>query len=77
MQGNGPEGDEQKLDEEDEWQLYASAGYASAEVVTQSEEAEEVDEEEWFDGDDLVVNGASIDWDAPPCPAPLGVAHII
>ena len=77
MQGNGPEGDEQKLDEEDEWQLYASAGYASAEIVTQSEEAEEVDEEEWFDGDDLVVNGASIDWDAPPCPAPLGVAHII
>ena len=77
MQGNGPEGDEQKLDEEDEWQLYASAGYASAEVVVQSEEAEEVDEEEWFDGDDLVVNGASIDWDAPPCPAPLGVAHII
>jgi len=77
MQGNGPEGDEQKLDEEDEWQLYASAGYASAETVTEVEEIEEIDKEEWFDGDDLEVNGAPIDWDAPPCPAPLGVAHII
>ena len=77
MQGNGPEGDEQKLDEEDEWQLYASAGYASAETVTEVEEIEEIDKEEWFDGDALEVNGAPIDWDAPPCPAPLGVAHII
>ena len=77
MQGNGPEGDEQKLDEEDEWQLYASAGYASAETVTEVEEVEEVDKEDWFDGDDLEVNGAPIDWDAPPCPAPLGIAHLI
>ena len=77
MHENGPDGDEQKLDEEDEWQLYASAGYASAETVTEVEEAEEADKEEWFDGDDLEVNGAPIDWDAPPCPAPLGVAHII
>ncbi|HJM23017.1 MAG: tRNA pseudouridine(54/55) synthase Pus10 [Candidatus Thalassarchaeum sp.] len=77
MQGNSPDGDEQKLDEEDEWQLYASAGYASAETVTEVEEIEEIDKEEWFDGDDLEVNGAPIDWDAPPCPAPLGVAHII
>ena len=43
MQGNGPEGDEQKLDEEDEWQLYASAGYASAETVTEVEEVEQCD----------------------------------
>jgi len=77
MQGNGPDEGEQKLDKEDEWQLYASAGYASAETVAEVEEAEESDKEEWFDGDDLEVNGAPIDWDAPPCPAPLGVAHII
>jgi len=77
MQGNGPDEGEQKLDKEDEWQLYASAGYASAETVAEAEEAGESDKEEWFDGDDLEVNGAPIDWDAPPCPAPLGVAHII
>lgn len=77
MQGNGPDEGEQKLDKEDEWQLYASAGYASAETVAEVAEAEESDKEEWFDGDDLEVNGAPIDWDAPPCPAPLGVAHII
>ena len=77
MQGNGPDRGGQKLDEDDEWQLYASAGYASAETVAEAEEVEESDKEEWFDGDDLEVNGAPIDWDAPPCPAPLGVAHII
>ena len=77
MNWDGPEADEQELDEKDEWQLYASAGYAEAEAVIEAEEADEAEGEEWFDGDDLEINGASIDWDAPPCPAPLGVAHII
>ena len=43
MQGNSPDGGEQKLDEEDEWQLYASAGYASAETTVEVEEAEITD----------------------------------
>ncbi len=60
MQGNGPDRGGQKLDEDDEWQLYASAGYASAETVAEAEEVEESDKEEWFDGDDLEVNGAPI-----------------
>ena len=77
MNWDGPEADEQELDEKDEWQLYASAGYAEAEAVAEVEAADEAEGEEWFDGDDLEINGASIDWDAPPCPAPLGVAHII
>ena len=78
MNWDGPDTGEPKLDEEDEWQLYASAGYASAEVVTETEGIEEEEHEEaWFDGDDLELNGAPIDWDAPPCPAPLGIAHII
>lgn len=78
MEWDNPEAGEQELDEDDEWQLYASAGYASAEVVVEADETEEEKEKEiWFDGDDLEFNGASIDWDAPPCPAPLGIAHII
>ncbi|SVD23028.1 uncharacterized protein METZ01_LOCUS375882, partial [marine metagenome] len=77
MKWDSPEAGEQELDEEDEWQLYASAGYASAEVIVEADETEEEEEEIWFDGDDLELNGASIDWDAPPCPAPLGIAHII
>ena len=79
MEWDNPEAGEQELDEDDEWQLYASAGYASAEVVVEADETEVEEEKEiWFDGDDLELNGASIvDWDAPPCPAPLGIAHII
>ena len=63
MEWDSPEAGEQELDEEDEWQLYASAGYASAEVIVEADETEEEEEEIWFDGDDLELNGASIDWD--------------
>ena len=42
-----------------------------------TEEEYEAPEEEWFDGDDFYNQGASIDWDSPPCPAPLGIAHVI
>ena len=66
--------------EEEEWQLYASAGYAAAEdpwddLVEIEDEDEE--EEEWFDGDDFETNGQTLDWDFPPCPTPLGIAHMI
>ncbi|MAK95373.1 MAG: tRNA pseudouridine(54/55) synthase Pus10, partial [Euryarchaeota archaeon] len=42
-----------------------------------SEPSESEEEEVWFDGDDIEANGVSLDWDAPPCPTPLGIAHII
>ena len=66
-----------EIDEEDEWQLYASAGYAAIEPSFEEEEAESKEEEVWFDGDDFDLGGKSVNWDAPPCPAPLGIAHVI
>ena len=79
MNPDEPEADE-NTPEEEEWQLYATAGYAAAEdpwddlVEIKSDEEEE---EEWFDGDDFETNGQTLDWDSPPCPAPLGIAHMI
>jgi|TARA_B100000959_G_scaffold185957_1_gene194474 tRNA pseudouridine synthase 10 len=73
-----PEDRVTELDEEDEWQLYASAGYASTDLSFDEEKAENSDEDEiWFDGDDYDIGGTPINWDAPPCPAPLGIAHVI
>ena len=72
--------EEHELSEGDQWQLFASAGYASAESVPSSEDeskAESEEEDVWFDGDDVEANGTSLDWDAPPCPTPLGIAHVI
>ena len=65
--------------EDDEWHLYANAGYGVVESpeAEPTEEDYEAPEEEWFDGDDFYNQGASIDWDSPPCPAPLGIAHVI
>ena len=79
MTWDEPEEKEPEMGEEDEWQLFASAGYASAEAVVDSgsEPSESEEEEVWFDGDDIEANGVSLDWDAPPCPTPLGIAHII
>ena len=80
MTWDSPEEKEPELGEEDEWQLFASAGYASAEVLAESEKEEKTaseKEEAWFDGDDIEANGTSLDWDAPPCPTPLGIAHVI
>ncbi len=78
MTGDGPKEDAAASDEE-EWQLYSSAGYASADdpwddLVAINEDA---DEEEWFDGDDFETSGQTVDWDSPPCPAPLGIVHMI
>ena len=78
MRDREPEGAGDKLEEEDEWQLYASAGYASSELESEeAEPAEEGSEEAWFDGDDLEFEGSTVNWDSPPCPAPLGIAHVI
>ena len=53
MEDREPEDSGTKLDEEDEWQLYASAGYASSESENEETESEKEQEEIWFDGDDL------------------------
>lgn len=73
-----PEGGGKELDEEDEWQLYASADYASSELGLEEDESkEEKSDEIWFDGDDFDFEGSTVNWDSPPCPAPLGIAHVI
>jgi tRNA pseudouridine synthase 10 len=73
-----PEDPVTELDEEDEWQLYASAGYASTDLSFDEEKSGDSDEDEiWFDGDDYDIGDSPINWDAPPCPAPLGIAHVI
>ena len=79
MEDREPEDSGTKLDEEDEWQLYASAGYASSESENENEDTQsEMEQEEiWFDGDDFDFEGSTVNWDSPPCPAPLGIAHVI
>ena len=73
-----PEGEDDELDQEDEWQLYASADYASSEIGLDEKESEEDKPvETWFDGDDFDFEGSAVNWDSPPCPAPLGIAHVI
>ena len=79
MNPDEPEADD-NTPEEEEWQLYSTAGYAAAEdpwddLVEVEDDKEE--EDEWFDGDDFETNGQTLDWDSPPCPAPLGIAHMI
>jgi len=64
--------------EDDSWALYADASYGNS--IIESEETNDLNsekEEEWFDGDDFEFEGSTINWDAPPCPAPLGIEHII
>ena len=77
MQNDGTKNDTD-IEEEDEWQLFASAGYASSELESEEQEIlQDTPEEIWFDGDDLDFEGSTVNWDSPPCPAPLGIAHII
>ena len=64
--------------EDDSWALYADASYGNS--IIESEETNDSNsekEEEWFDGDDFEFEGSTINWDAPPCPASLGIEHII
>jgi tRNA pseudouridine synthase 10 len=64
--------------DEDDWSTYASAGYAYSVVDTdETVETVESSKDEWFDGDDFEFQGSVINWDAPPCPAPLGIEHLI
>ena len=79
MAEDEPKAVEPELDEEDEWQLYASAGYASTGFMLDEEATGEDQnpDEVWFDGDDFDFEGNTVNWDAPPCPAPLGIAHVI
>lgn len=64
--------------DDDSWALYADAGYGVSEVESDERvESETTETEEWFDGDDFEFEGTTINWDAPPCPAPLGIEHII
>ena len=73
MEGGEPEDSGKKLDEEDEWQLYASAGYASSESENEDIQTELDQEEIWFDGDDFDFEGSTVNWDSPPCPLHSGL----
>ena len=65
-------------EDEDSWALYADAGYGQSEIeIEEIPEDLESEDEVWYDGDDFEFEGATINWDAPPCPAPLGIEHII
>ena len=78
MEDGEPKGSDSELDEEDQWQLYASAGYASTDLETDEITHGETESEEiWFDGDDFDFEGNTLNWDSPPCPAPIGIAHVI
>ncbi len=72
------ENDQVDLDD-DSWALYADAGYGTSQVEVEvpNEELDSEENETWYDGDDFEFEGATINWDAPPCPAPLGIEHII
>jgi tRNA pseudouridine synthase 10 len=65
-------------DEQVEWVSYSSAGYGSAEeglwedVVPTDSPSEEID---WYD-ENPIEGESIIEWDAPPCPAPLGIAYL-
>ncbi|RJU80820.1 MAG: tRNA pseudouridine(54/55) synthase Pus10 [Candidatus Poseidoniales archaeon] len=65
--------------EGDDWHQFSNAGYSSASADFDNEEIAEQQntEEEWFDGDDFEFEGKTIDWNSPPCPTPLGIAHMI
>ena len=68
-------------DDQDEWLDYASAGYGGAidpwedlVPVDDSEESEDVlDDEDDFEDDTPALR----DMEAPPCPAPMGIRHVI
>ena len=71
------ENNEDDIDD-DSWALYADASYGNSVIESDVKiDSESEKEEEWFDGDDFEFEGSTINWDAPPCPAPLGIEHII
>ena len=71
------ENNEDDIDD-DSWALYADASYGNSVIESDVKiNSEPEKEEEWFDGDDFEFEGSTINWDAPPCPSPLGIEHII
>lgn len=70
---------EEEKDEDDAWHQFSNAGYSSASIELDEIEPQNnpSEVEEWFDGDDFQFEGKIIDWNAPPCPTPLGISHII
>ena len=72
-------GDRNEDEDDVAWVSFSSAGYGSAEddlwddVVPMENQGSELD---WYD-DSPIDEDPSTQWDAPPCPAPLGVAHLI
>ncbi|MBT6683654.1 MAG: hypothetical protein HOB55_02180, partial [Euryarchaeota archaeon] len=66
-------------DNDDEWHNFSNAGYSSANVDDEDNDnnSKDNENEEWFDGDDFEFEGKTLDWNSPPCPTPLGIAHII
>ena len=68
-------------DDQDEWLDYASAGYGGAIIhgkiwvpIDESEESDiELDDEDDFEDDTPSLR----DMEALPCPAPMGIRHII
>lgn len=68
------------IDDDDTWHQFSDAGYSSASVNFDNEQEKDIQvnsEEEWFDGDDFEFEGKTLDWNSPPCPTPLGIAHMI
>ena len=72
-------GDRNEDEDDVAWVSFSSAGYGSAEddpwddVVPVENPDSDLD---WYD-DSPIDEDPSTQWDAPPCPAPLGVAHLI
>ncbi|MFQ3344145.1 MAG: tRNA pseudouridine(54/55) synthase Pus10 [Candidatus Poseidoniales archaeon] len=72
--------DSEENNEDDEWHKFSNAGYSSASVDSDAEIDKNVNDNQsgvWFDGDDFEFEGKTLDWNSPPCPTPLGVAHVI
>ena len=70
--------DTESFDEEDQWQLYASSGFGNSIFLSEEKSsASNETEQEWFDGDDFDNDNQALNWDAPPCPTPLGISHVI
>ena len=79
MTGDKPK-DDSVDSQEEEWKLYSTAAYSSVDDVWEEsivDSRNDESEEEWFDGDDFETGSSTVDWDSPPCPAPLGISHMI
>ena len=68
-------------EDQDEWMSYATAGYGGAvdpwddlvPVDSEEEQEDPIDDDDLFEDDMPSLR----DLDAPPCPAPMGIRHVI